>query len=462
LNHTTTISTALNDFMNQEGLNLRKFAEKIDMNVGSLSYILNGNRTLSFDQLDQITSVMGLPKGSLYDQYYDEIIAGSPPNWRKIKPFLYGCAEVGNLDTFLKTVQHLLDNLVYSPHLFEVAEDFNNNGKKEAAIILYENVALSEKNQHSERLALCQYRLFMCKLENNQEKNYQRAIQFEMFVDRLDEYNQLEALKDLANIYRALHRWNKLEEIAERLKQKASFHYQNSSKYSIGYKPHRPLFTYIAYSNLLLGDVYDHRGEYEKSLQYVQLYEELDWVTDNDEETQQWKEKFQEWAKMNTLVIKLFLGDQGIISDYIASINTFESNEDEVLLSLLNILESANRYDYKIDDVLHHFKISSLIVRPKAPNRFYSRQIIEERLARINYELAHYFLKKEQYKDGFWHLIKGLEKSVSINEKNCIIKCVGLFESFREQSDSKTILAYKKFISEVYNNEKKIGSTPIG
>ncbi|GJM78113.1 hypothetical protein HMSSN139_06090 [Paenibacillus sp. HMSSN-139] len=69
-----------------------------------------------------------------------------------------------------KAVQLLLDNLLYSPHLFEVAEDFYRIGKKEAAIILYENVALSERSQHSERLALCQYRLFMCKLGKDQEK----------------------------------------------------------------------------------------------------------------------------------------------------------------------------------------------------------------------------------------------------------------------------------------------------
>ncbi|GJM78112.1 hypothetical protein HMSSN139_06080 [Paenibacillus sp. HMSSN-139] len=58
-------------------------------------------------------------------------------------------------------------------------------------------------------------------MERIKKKNYQAAIQFELFVDRLDEYDQLDALKDLANTYRSLRRWDKVEETAEKLKNKA-------------------------------------------------------------------------------------------------------------------------------------------------------------------------------------------------------------------------------------------------
>lgn len=424
MSRTTTISAILNDFMNQEGLNLRQFAEKVGINIGSLSNILNENRTLNIGQLDRITEVMGLPEGCFYNQYYDEVIAGSPPNWRKIKPFLYGCAEVGNLDLLLKTVQQLLDNLIYSPHLFEVAEDLNKNEKKEAAIILYENVALSERNQHSERLALCQYRLFMCELENNQEKNYQGALQFELFVDRLGEYDQLEALKDLANTYRGLSRWNKLEEIAERLKQKAQFLYQKSPKYASGYKSYRPLFTYIAYANLLLGDVHENKRDYEKTLQYIQLYNDLDWVKEQDEEAEQWKEKFQEWAKMNIMVTQLAAGDSSVLTDYVTYM---ESNHDEVLLSLLNIVEFANRYHFNIDDILQRFDIPSLIIKHKSPNKVYTRQIIEGHLTRFNNELACYYLNKGGYKDGLNYLLNNLDKSIFISEKHGIFRLLSQY-----------------------------------
>ncbi|GIO88180.1 hypothetical protein J25TS5_51120 [Paenibacillus faecis] len=48
---------------------------------------------MSIEQLDLITEAMGLAKGYFYDQYFKEVLVESVPNWRKIKPFLYGCAE---------------------------------------------------------------------------------------------------------------------------------------------------------------------------------------------------------------------------------------------------------------------------------------------------------------------------------------------------------------------------------
>lgn len=452
----TTITTRLNDYMKQEGLSLSQFAQKIGLNIGTLSYILNGNRTLSIEQLDLITECMGLAKGYFYNQYFEEVLVESTPNWRRIKPFIYGCAEIGNWDLIHKAVQLLLDTLVYSSHLFDVAEDFYKSGKKEAAIILYENVALSERNQHSERLALCQYRLFICKLGNDQEKNYQAAIQFELFVDRLDEYDQLEALKNLANTYRSLRRWDKVEETAEKLKNKAEILYQRTTKYNHqDYKLTTPLFTYIAYSNLLLGSVFEIKKDYERAMQYISLYANLDWVREDDKDTLIWKEKFYAWAKMNTMVTKFSAGDFSVLPEYIQYL---ESNKDERLLSLLNIIEAANRYHYNVDSILERFDISS-IVKSEYSNDVYTKQTIEERLARLYFELADYYLSKGLYKNGFKYLVDSLNKSASINEKTCIIKCVGLFESLREKCDKALIEAYQKLITEVYNNEKKTGST---
>ena len=52
-----------------------------------------------------------------------------------------------------------MENITYAPMLFEMAESFYNE-KYNATAALYECVAESEKFQHSERLALCHYRLF--------------------------------------------------------------------------------------------------------------------------------------------------------------------------------------------------------------------------------------------------------------------------------------------------------------
>lgn len=52
-------------------------------------------------------------------------------------------------------------------------------------------------------------------------------MQFEYFVERLDEADQLDALHALANIYISLHRWSKVNILAEEMERKASIQYQN-------------------------------------------------------------------------------------------------------------------------------------------------------------------------------------------------------------------------------------------
>lgn len=47
--------------MKDHDLILSDLAREAEMNPGTMSSIINGNRTLSVDQLDRITKAMGLP-----------------------------------------------------------------------------------------------------------------------------------------------------------------------------------------------------------------------------------------------------------------------------------------------------------------------------------------------------------------------------------------------------------------
>ncbi len=119
----------------------------------------------------------------------------------------------------------LLDNLTYPPSLFEVAENVYKDGYNEAAAYLYKKVAESEKHQHSERLAICQYRLFQINIGHDRAVNLQAATEFAPFVDRLDEIEQLDALKDLANVYRSLSLWDKVYEFSSQMGQLGQLQY---------------------------------------------------------------------------------------------------------------------------------------------------------------------------------------------------------------------------------------------
>ncbi|WP_366347040.1 helix-turn-helix transcriptional regulator [Paenibacillus amylolyticus] len=149
----------IENHLKNKGYKLQQFSEIADINVGTLSAIIKGTRLISMNQLDQITSAMGLERGYFYDMYGVECFIESAPHWRRLEPFLYRCAELGKLDIIQQVITHVTDDQSYFDELFDVAESLFNKSMNEAALILYECVADSEKYQHSERLALCQYRI---------------------------------------------------------------------------------------------------------------------------------------------------------------------------------------------------------------------------------------------------------------------------------------------------------------
>jgi transcriptional regulator with XRE-family HTH domain len=450
---TPTIRAEFQTYLVRKGLSMTEFGHIIDLNVGTVSGIITGNRSISVHQLGRITMGMNLPPDYFYERYIDECIVEEPLNWRRISPFLYRCAELGRLDCLRRVVGMLLDNPVYLPSLFKVAEDSFKKGYNEAAAFLYEAVAVSEKNQHSDRFVVCQYRLFSIRIGDDQEKNYDAAIQFEPYVERLDEIDQLDALKELANTYRSLRRWNKVEEVVQILEDKTKIQCfkerpQKNTRKEEEKKPSRPLFAYLAFSQLLHASVCEAYGDYETALRYTYAYADLSWVKETDGETQDWKKRFQEWAQANIYAYKLLSGEVSVLPDYLSYAS---SHKSEVLPTLINIIEAANQYDFNVDDVLKQFEseIQSLLEQQKNVG-VYTRQFVSERFTHFLKELADYYFRKKAYRDGFKYLINSLEiaSTIKASSKALIIKCVELFERFKKYASSETIDTYQNLINQ--------------
>ncbi|WP_339292519.1 helix-turn-helix transcriptional regulator [Paenibacillus sp. FSL W8-0187] len=448
--HTTTIRSELDVHLKKTGLTINQFAEQSKINSGTLSTIIKGVRPIAVQQLDRMVSAMGLPEGSFYELYADECFA-YPLNWRRLKPFLYRCAELDKLELIQMVVRYMTDNLAYVPMLFDTAEDLFNQGKNSAAAIIFESVAESEKYQHSERLALCHYRLFTISLGHDQEKNLRAATKFEGFVERLDEVDQLDALKDLANIYSSLRHWGKVEELAEKMGRKATiqytYKYEQTKRHCLQKEPKRPLFLYIIYSYLLRSGVCDERGDYEQALRYVSLYSELSWVQEDSEEARRIIEQYKMWAVANTYLYQLMLGQVEILPDYVAYI---ESKEDEILPALTKILQAANQYHFNVDHILERFrsKISSL-TEIKGKSETYTHQVGEDRYSRFLIELASYYLNRQRNEDGLIYLLDSLTVAIDIHKGDAILKCVQSFELFRHVASVEIQNRYNSLISEV-------------
>ncbi|MNW45474.1 hypothetical protein D3C74_227400 [compost metagenome] len=359
-----------------------------------------------------------------------------------------------------------MDNLLYSPKLFEIAEELLAQGRHEAALLLYEGVAEAEKYQHSERLAVCQYRIFTIQIGDDQSQNVSAAAVFEAFVERLDEIDQLDALKDLANVYRSLRKWDKVDEMARQMRAKAEIQYslqhQEKRKFLDDEKKTRgPLFGYIAYADLLCASVCEARGDYQQALQYTYAYANLDWVKETDEDTQHWVNLFSQWAEGNTYVNKLLSGDISVLNDYVDYIAaSTETTEKEIVTKLLNVMMAANRYKLDVNNALERFEtiIDSFVQQESLEFDMYTKQVIPEQFARFGYELAYYYLHLGKYSDGFKNLMYAMVKSHIINNETYFINCMGLFMRFQVHATPASKTEFSNLIEKVWlSNVEKNG-----
>lgn len=426
------------------------------INQGSISNILNGHRFIAIGQLDEITSGMELPEGHFYELYIDECLFGISPHWRRIGAYLERCAQLDRLDCIKRVANNLMDNLAYAPMLFEKGELFYEQGHFEAARILYTGVAESERYQHSERLALCQYRLFKLNLCEDQSKNFIAALTFEPFVDRLDEGYQLDALRELINVNGSLQRWDKVDVLAEKMSNRALTQYKlRSTQKHIKEEAPRPLLYYILYGYLARSNVNLEAGDYEKFSYYIKLSNQVDWIPEPTEVELKVIEQFGDWTIGNNLLYYVMSNHSESLVDYVEYL---EVREDEIFLGLCYIMIAANKYHYEVDCIIEKFSFYLQYRDQKSGLSKISQQVTADRYSRLLSELGTYYLNSNRTSLGLDYILQGLSFCIKINSERGIIRCITLFEEYRDYSTFEMRIRYKDLIGEVReSNEKKIG-----
>ncbi|MDU2240449.1 MAG: helix-turn-helix transcriptional regulator [Paenibacillus sp.] len=454
----TTVRQELENYLRRTEMTLQQFSEISGVNPGTISAMLSGYRQISIHNLDLITEGMGLEEGALYEIYLDECLHGVPLHWRRLGPFLQRCAELDKLDCLERLVQAVADRLPYMPLLFELAEQFLGEGKRTAAALLYHCVAECEKYQHSERLALSRYRLFTIRLGEDQEENLRAAVLFEDYVDRLDEGIQLDAVKDLADVYASLHQWDRVQSLAEKLEQKAAIQYHHrvnrKRKEATDKGVSRPELFYLLYAYLLQANVCDARQEYERALEYVAMYRGgalLGIGVENEEERRVVKQ-FQEWGQANAYLYRLMYGEVQVLAEYAEWI---AANTPEIVPAMYRILQAANRFELNVDHLLDRFRTQ--LGYQERSGRFgpYNAQIVTDQYVRYLSELAQYFFRNRRYEMGFRQLFEGMRLALRFNHESMLIRCAQLFEQFRHEASGEVQEQYKYLFCEVEKSYEK-------
>ncbi|UFJ40736.1 helix-turn-helix transcriptional regulator [Brevibacillus humidisoli] len=286
-----TIRSEIEKHLKEKGFTLSKLSERTGINNGNLSEIFNSNppRPITVRQLDAITVAIGYEPGWLYDLYPEECAMPERISRPRVIPFLIRCSELGRTELIERVVAVLMENPKNVSILYDVAEQLYKSGRRKESALFYRLVIDNEKDNHSDRFLISQYRLFRASLGTDVEENWKAVIRFEPYRNRLSEGNRLDGLLQLANVCFALHRWEDVERFADELRELATIVYQNEmrkkkrKKVSEPLQTERHLVVYYGQGYLLKSVALEKQGLYEKAKEYVSGYSDLSWFELLDE-----------------------------------------------------------------------------------------------------------------------------------------------------------------------------------
>ena len=358
------------------------------------------------------------------------------------------------MDCIERIVHRLLEDLSYTSVLFDVAEALFASDLRQAAGLIYTQVSEAERFQHSERLAICRYRLFELSLGDDLEENLRSAILFEPYVSRLDEADQLGALKELIIVMMTAHKWKKVDEFAEEMLRIATIQYERPSTER---KPKRPIYFYILYAWLMRGAVCAELQDYDQALTYVSLYAHGEsWIREKDKEALWYIRQFAEWATANTYLYRILSGQADALEEYADFV---ASRPEEIFIALGHMVRAANQFGFDIDRILERFSTYIPFQQRKGKFGEYNSSVVTEKNAQFYGDLAVYKFKRNRSPGNAINLvIEGLGLSVKINSVRNMVNCLTLFEMHREWANEDAKKKFKKLSREVnqLNAEKRM------
>ncbi|UFJ41486.1 helix-turn-helix transcriptional regulator [Brevibacillus humidisoli] len=428
-----TIRSEIEKQLREKGYTLSKLGELTGINSGNLSEILNGNppRAITIRQLDAIAAAFGYQPGWLYELYPEECATHERVSRPRVIPYLVRCAELGRKDLIEQVVAVLMENPKNVSILFAVGEQLYEAGKRKESTLFYRLVIDNEKDNHSDRYLISQYRLFRASLGTDVEENWKAVIRFEPYRNRLPEGYRLDGLLQLANTCYALKKWEYVFKFANELQKLSTLVYRNelrkrkSKRAREALNTERHLVVYYGQGYLMKGLALENLGRYEEARQCVEEYADLSWFEPLDEIGKKEVEKFRLRAVANRYTLDMLMGKTDILPDYI---DFLSENPKEILPGLITIIKSANQYNFTVDHILRQFS--------EHIKHFEEQQDaikISERL-QFRYQLAVYLIKKGNILEGLDHTVMCINLSDATRDYDSFKRCVALFWVYRQHA----------------------------
>lgn len=417
---TTTIYEKPDKFFKKEGVIPQIIAGNTGVTADMFSEILQNNRPISVEKLDQVTAANGLPEGIFYDYFINECFIFAVPHWRRIKPFLLRCAELSRYDCIDQLLNKLLEDPRQVPAVFEMAESVFEHGWYDAALMLYHSVINGERYSQSERLAMSYYRVFRIESSKDTRKGLKAGKQFVPYRNRLPESYALDGLVGLIDIYMARNDWDSAESYIDELCNLVKNYYSGEIWLRSDFKPLKPLVYYYAKGYLYKAVCFEQYKLFDEARKTTEQYADLSWFEGLDEAGQIEVDRFKRIAQVKMLGINVKDGIRCSAQEYSKYL---ADNPSEILKGLPILLDSANKYKFYIDEDLDKFEDYIQFyshsdhkgwARQKEFDLPHSPSVHTHYCAELFQKYAMYCFRKGQLTQGIIHIRNSLKYSIKV------------------------------------------------
>ncbi|MCM3126500.1 MULTISPECIES: hypothetical protein [unclassified Paenibacillus] len=240
----------------------------------------------------------------------------------------------------------------------------------------------------------------------------------------INEPLDLDTLVQHIKVSYSVENWNDVISISNELLELAKeIHKELLEKGSTSHVFGKHIIYYFGYSYLMTGLSYQKLGVYTKSKEYISLYANLDWLDDSSETGKLIIQDFKFFASANSLQIDVLDGKQEKIAEYVEFL---DNNPDQVLPGMINILRSANHFNYNVDS-----EISQLSKHIDDYTQ-YTEKIKSAYYLSYHYQLALYRHKREEHESAIDITLHVLVAADRLGNDKYFKKAISLFEILRK------------------------------
>ncbi|MCM3782031.1 hypothetical protein M3231_03510 [Neobacillus mesonae] len=218
---------------------------------------------------------------------------------------------------------------------------------------------------------------------------------------------------------------------------------------------------YFGYSYLMTSLSYQKLGDYNKSREYISFYADLDWLNDQSETGKLIIQDFKFFASANEIQLDVLDGNKDKVPEYVQFL---DENPEQVLQGLINILRSANQFNYRVDS-----DITKLSEHVENYIAYSGDKVRSAHYLSYQYQLALYKHKKQEHVAAIDIALHVLVASDLLNNDKFFKKAISLFEVIKKYGTVSQLKSCYDILNDIImrgdlSNEKdhSFSSNPVG